>query len=357
MNNDAFLALADGTILPGKSGGAARDVVGETVFNTGMTGYQEIASDPSYAGQIVALTAAEIGNYGCNPEDMESRGLFLNGLVVHGLNEPSSYRSRESLSELLRRSGVPCLYGVDVRRLTLLLRRSGSIKAYLHASGEALRPEEAVRRAQEWEGLDNQDYASRVSTDQPYVWSESGERHVVVYDFGVKRSILRELARLDLRVTVTPAWTPADDVLALEPDGVVFSNGPADPSAVPGAADTARELSRRMPALGICLGHQILGLAWGVACGRLKFGHHGCNHPVRDNRTGETAITSQNHNFALRAERFPPDLEITHVNLNDGTIEGFRHRELPIIAVQFHPEAGPGPHDARGIFQAFRELL
>lgn len=357
MANKHFLALADGTLFFGESTGAPVDRVGEVVFNTGMTGYQEIVSDPSYAGQIVTLTAAEIGNYGCNPDDMESRGLFLNGLIVQGLNAPSNFRSTQSLQELLKTHGVPCLSHVDTRKLAILLRSCGTMKGYLHASDEKIDPEEGVHRARAWEGLDGQDYAAKVSVTTPYEWNKSGDLRIVAYDFGIKTNILRELARQDLKVTVVPAWTSADEVLALKPHGVFLSNGPADPSAVKGAITAAKHLCGRVPMMGICLGHQILGLAQGARCVRLKFGHHGCNHPVKDLLRGTIEITSQNHNFAISPDSLPSCLEITHINLNDQTIEGFRHQTEPIFSVQFHPEAAPGPHDATALFAQFRKFL
>ncbi len=352
-----FLALADGTVFYGRSRGAAVDTVGEVVFNTGMTGYQEIVSDPSYAGQFVTLTVAEVGNYGCNAEDMESRGFFLRGLVVQELNEPSNFRSTSSLTELLRSEGVPVLSDVDTRRLVMLLRSGGTQKAFLHGSEKNVSPEDGIRLANEWCGLDGQDYASEVSVAEPFEWNDSGDLHVVVYDFGVKYNILRLLGSQNLRLTVVPAGTAASSVLAMNPDGVFLSNGPADPSAVKGAIDAARTLIGKIPIMGICLGHQILGIASGCECGRLKFGHHGCNHPVKDMRTGEVSITSQNHNFALGSERFPEVLEVTHINLNDQTIEGIRHRHEPMFSVQYHPESAPGPHDAAAVFKEFRKLL
>lgn len=355
-DNTNFLALADGTIFHGHSGGAAVDRLGEAVFNTGMSGYQEIISDPSYAGQIVALTAAEIGNYGCNPEDMESRGLFLSGLIVQGLNPPSNYRSQSTLPQLLQEAAVPCLYGVDTRRLTIHLRSRGTTRAYLHASTVPMSPEEGVARAAAWPGLDGVDYAAKVSRTESYVWNDSGDYHIVVFDFGVKYNILRSLAAQGLRITVVPAWTSAAEVMALQPDGVFLSNGPGDPAAIAGIVPTVQELCRQLPVLGICLGHQILGLAYGAQCGRLKFGHHGCNHPVK-NGAGEVQITSQNHNFALSADNFPAELDITHINLNDQTVEGLRHKTRPVFSVQFHPEAAPGPHDAVAIFAEFRNLV
>ena len=351
----AFLALADGAVFHGRAFGYQHDCTGEAVFNTGMTGYQEIISDPSYAGQFVTLTTAEVGNYGCNPEDMESRGLFLNGLVIQELNPASNWRSSEDLSAFMERRRKPGLAGVDTRALTLHLRDHGSQNAYLHVSAEEITEEEAVRRAQEWEGLDGRDYASVVTTPVPYDWNDAGRFHVIVYDFGVKYNILRMLAANDMRVTVVPAATPVDEVLAAKPDGVFLSNGPADPSAVTYAIENIRALLGRVPMMGICLGHQLLGLACGAKCGRLKFGHHGCNHPVKNVLTGEVAISSQNHNFALKD--LPDELELTHINLNDNTIEGIRHRTLPAFSVQYHPEAAPGPHDAAGLFAAFRQTM
>ena len=410
-----FLVLADGAVFRGVAFGAREDRLGEAVFNTGMSGYQEIATDPSYAGQIVALTTAEVGNYGTNPDDAESRGLFLSGLVVNELAEPSNFRSTLPLDRLLADAGVPGLRALDTRSLTLHLRDHGSQKAYLHASNEPLDPAEAVERARAWEGLDGQDYAARVSCKVAYDFAsdlrgevesvkgkgKSGgqdetlpftlstlnstatsgaERPLVaVYDFGVKRNILRSLASF-ARVRVVPAKTPAEEVLALKPAGVFLSNGPADPAALPYAIENIRKIlglipcddslvtrhsslvtpmtgGPRPPVMGICLGHQLLALACGAKTGRLAFGHHGCNHPAKELATGRVQITSQNHNFAVLADSLPPELEVTHVNLNDGTIEGLRHKTLPAFSVQYHPEACPGPHDAAPLFDRFRVLL
>lgn len=359
----AFLALADGTVFHGVAFGAAVDQVGEVVFNTGMSGYQEILTDPSYAGQIVTLTAAEVGNYGTNPEDVESRGLFLHGLVVNDLNAASNYRSTQSLDSYLRAEGVPGLYGVETRALTLHLRDNGNQKAYLHVAGDALTEAEAVARARAWEGLDGQDYAAKVTCSAPYEYAPCGENRprVVCYDFGVKTNILRSLAAF-ARVTVVPAKTPAAAVLAMKPDGIFLSNGPADPAAVTYAIDNIRELLESnphapLPIFGICLGHQLLSLACGARTGRLRFGHHGCNHPVKNLATGNVEITSQNHNFAVLPDSVPGCLEVTHVNLNDGSIEGVRHRTLPAFSVQYHPESCPGPHDSDYLFDQFRQML
>ena len=351
----AFVALADGTVFPGWSVGFASDTTGEAVFNTGMTGYQEILSDPSYAGQFVTLTVPEVGNYGCTPEDMESRKCFLNGLIVHELNGPSNFRATESLREFLVRNRIPALAGVDTRALTLHLREHGSQKAFFHVEDAPLAPDEAVDRARAWCGLDGQDYVKTVTVDRPFEWNETGKFHVVACDFGCKYNILRKLAAHDMRVTVVPAKTGADEILALKPDGVFLSNGPADPSAVRYAIDNIKFLLGRVPIMGICLGHQLLGLATGASCMRLKFGHHGCNHPVKDLVTGSVEITSQNHNYALCD--LPDTLELTHLNLNDQTVEGVRHRKCPAFSVQFHPEAAPGPHDADKLFQQFANLM
>ena len=375
----AFLALADGAVFPGVAFGARVDRCGEVVFNTGMCGYQEILTDPSYAGQFVTLTTAEVGNYGVNPADVESRGLFLSGLVIGDLTEPSNYRATQSLDAYLKANGVPGIYGVDTRALTIHLREHGNQKAAMCLGGlESLEGLDvavrlAVERAQAWEGLDGQDYASRVSCKEPYEYegvsskekgvsaedsssSSSPKFHIVCYDFGVKTNILRSLAAF-ARVTVVPAQTPAADVLAQKPDGVFLSNGPADPAAVGYAIANIRDLLGKVPLFGICLGHQLLSLACGAKTGRLKFGHHGCNHPVKNLATGKVEITSQNHNFAVLPESVPDCLAVTHVNLNDGSIEGVRHKTLPAFSVQYHPESCPGPHDSQYLFGEFREMM
>ena len=357
MSSQAYLALADGTVFNGVSCGAACDLPGEAVFNTGMSGYQEIVSDPSYFGQIVTLSTAEVGNYGCNDEDMESRGVFLNGLIVQNLNPPSSWRSRRSLDDLLKNSGRPILSGVDTRRLVLHIRENGTQKAWLHADGTDLPVEEAVAKARAWSGLDGLDCAAEVAAAKPYNWSEKGDLHVVVIDCGVKYNILRQLAANGFRVTVVPCGTTAEAIFNLRPDGVLLSNGPGDPDGVVGVVDCVKKLLGKVPIMGICLGHQILGLACGARTGRLHFGHHGCNHPVKNLLTNTVEITSQNHNFAIMPESLGDNLEITHVNLNDGTIEGVRHRTLPAFSVQYHPEAAPGPFDARYLFGQFKELM
>ena len=356
----AFLALADGAVFHGVAFGAPVDKVGEVVFNTGMSGYQEILTDPSYAGQFVTLTTAEVGDYGTNPEDVESRALFLSGLLVNDLTGPSNWRSTKSLDAYLKEAGVPGLRDVDTRHLTLHLREHGNQKAYLHVSDEPVDEAEGIRRAQAWEGLDGQDYASKVSCTVPYevaCRTASGAAPLVVcYDFGVKTNILRSLADF-ARVWVVPSRTPAAEVLAQKPAGVFLSNGPADPAAVTYAIENVKALLGKVPLMGICLGHQLLSLACGARTGRLKFGHHGCNHPVRNLATGKVEITSQNHNFAVLPETVPDCLEVTHVNLNDNTIEGVRHKTLPAFSVQYHPEACPGPRDSAYLFAAFRDMI
>ncbi len=368
----AFLALADGSIFHGVAFGALQNRCGEVVFNTGMSGYQEILTDPSYAGQFVTLTTAEVGNYGINPEDVESRGLFLSGLVIGDKTEPSNFRATKTLDDYLEENGVPGLYGVDTRALTIHLREHGNQKAYLCVDG-AMSEVEAIEKAQAWEGLDGQDYASRVTCEKPYEFSSlrasaslkspcfaEGQGtdlpHVVCYDFGVKTNILRSLAKF-ARVTVVPAKTPAAEVLAMNPDGVFLSNGPADPAAVTYAIENVKAILGKVPIMGICLGHQLLSLACGAKTGRLRFGHHGCNHPVKNLATGHVEITSQNHNFAVMPETVPDCLNVTHVNLNDNSIEGVRHKTLPAFSVQYHPESCPGPHDSGYLFEEFKEMM
>ncbi len=361
----AFLALDDGTVFHGVAFGAARDALGEVVFNTGMCGYQEILTDPSYAGQLVTWTTAEVGDYGINGADTESRALFLSGLVIGDLTEPSNWRSEKSLDEYLRENGVPGIYGVDTRALTLHIRDHGNRKTYLCIHGDSGKCDgtaesDAIAKACEWSGLDGQDYAAKVTCAQPYDFSPASSLpHVVCYDFGVKTNILRSLASFAY-VTVVPAKTTSEEVLSMKPDGIFLSNGPADPAAVTYAIDNIKKLlaaSRPIPIMGICLGHQLLSLACGAKTGRLKFGHHGCNHPVKDLSTGKVEITSQNHNFAVLPDSIPDCLEVTHVNLNDNSIEGVRHRTLPAFSVQYHPESCPGPHDSKYLFDQFKKMV
>ncbi len=369
----AFLALEDGTVFRGYSIGAPVDAVGEVVFNTGMTGYQEILSDPSYSGQFVTMTYTEIGSTGINIEDMESRRFFANGFIMHEYNEPSNWRANESLADCLKKWNIPALAGIDTRALTVKLREKGTLKGFISVSGKCVREEDGVVKAGEWCGLDGQDYASRVSCTEQYEWDRDGrlttswgmaeklppaDIKIVAYDFGIKWNILRGLRLHGMNVTVVPAKTPAEKVMAMKPDGVFLSNGPADPAAVTYAVDAARELVGKVPLMGICLGHQILGIALGGRTYRLKFGHHGCNHPVMDLETRKVEITSQNHNFAVDPESMDKSIvEVTHINLNDNTVEGIRHRSLPVFSVQYHPESCPGPHDARYLFDRFKAMI
>ena len=388
-----YLALADGTVFHGVAFGAKKDALGEVVFNTGMCGYQEILTDPSYAGQFVTLTPAEVGNYGINSDDIESRKLFLSGLVIGDLTAPSNWRSKKSLDDYLKENGVPGIYGVDTRALTLHLREHGNQKAFLYVGervmgngevGKGKREEgieecEAIVKARKWEGLDGQDYAAKVTCEKSYEFKTgltgltrlSGDmspdpknpvnlvnpvKRIVCYDFGVKTNILRSLASW-AKVTVVPAKTPAEEVLKMKPDGVFLSNGPADPAAVTYAIENIKKLLGPLPIMGICLGHQLLSLACGAKTGRLKFGHHGCNHPVKNLATGHVEITSQNHNFAVLPESVPDCLEVTHINLNDNSIEGVRHKTLPAFSVQYHPESCPGPHDSKYLFDEFKKMI
>ncbi len=369
----AYLALEDGTVYRAWSFGAPVDRLGEVVFNTGMTGYQEILTDPSYAGQLVTLTAPEIGNTGFNTADFESSRIHAEGLIVHRCNEPSNWRSEQSLADALIASGVPGLAGIDTRALTIRLRNTGTLKGFLCATG-SVTADEGVARARDWSGLDNQDYAQKVSTHDAYLFDPNdtlsaswgiadgplpeADIPVVAIDYGLKRNILRRLRQEGMRVTVVPARTTAAEVLALNPAGVFLSNGPADPAALTYAIETIRGLVGKVPIMGICLGHQLLGWAYGGRTCRLKFGHHGGNHPVKELASGKVEITSQNHNFTVDMDSLDrAQVEITHINLNDNTVEGMRHLHEPVFSVQYHPEAAPGPHDSRYVFNPFKKLI
>jgi carbamoyl-phosphate synthase small subunit len=366
----AWLVLADGTAFRGEAFGAPADGEGEVVFHTGMTGYQEILTDPSYAGQIVCMTYPEIGNVGTNPEDEESGGLYLRGFAVRDYNDfHSSWRARETLDRYLERHGVAGISGIDTRALVRHIRTLGAVNGVI-VRGD--RPAaELAARARAVPSMEGRNLVDGVTCREPYEWHEGTpwslsagadprpRYRVVAYDYGIKRNILRELVNAGFDVVVVPAQTPARDVLAFDPDGVFLSNGPGDPAAVTYAAPTVRELLGRKPLFGICLGHQIIGLALGGQTRKLRFGHHGANQPARDELTGRVMIASENHGFAvdLASLAHDPGIEITHRNLNDQTVEGLRHRELPLFSVQYHPEASPGPHDAAYLFGRFRELI
>ncbi|MEM7288074.1 MAG: glutamine-hydrolyzing carbamoyl-phosphate synthase small subunit [Actinomycetota bacterium] len=354
---EAALVLADGEVFEGEAIGAdAPDGVagGEVVFNTVLTGYQEVITDPSYAGQIITFTYPHIGNYGVNDDDHESRRPFCRGVVVRELSRRrSNWRSTDDLDALLTSHGIPGIAGVDTRRLTRHIRDLGAMPgAFGTAALDTLRAAAAAER-----GTDGIDLVAQVTTPEPYVVeSTGGSRRIVAMDFGIKRTILRHLSRLGT-IEVVPASTSAADILARDPDGVFLSNGPGDPAAVEHAPETIAELVGRVPIFGICLGHQLLGLAIGGTTVKMPFGHHGGNHPVKNLDTGRIEITSQNHNFAVDAETFRGRAEMTHVNLNDGVCQGLRLVDAPGFSVQHHPEAGPGPHDARYLFAEFEALM
>jgi carbamoyl-phosphate synthase small subunit len=380
---DAILALEDGTIFRGASFGAAQTQAGEVCFNTSMTGYQEVLTDPSYRGQIVAMTYPLVGNYGVNFLDVESAAPQVRGFIIEELSPlASNWRSQGNLHEFLLRHGIPGIQGIDTRALTRRLRKSGAMRACI--AMEDVSDEKAVShaRAVPYEGVD---FVQEVTTRSPYDWDvenllsrewvlsrshlpadmagdEAGNlfeelppalHRIVAYDFGLKRNILRSLRRNGFAVKVVPASMPAAEVLRMNPDGVFLSNGPGDPAALNYAHDAVRELIGKRPLFGICLGHQILALALGGKTFKLKFGHRGANQPVKDLRTGRVAITSQNHGYAVDPDSLPENVEVTHINLNDGTVAGLRHREHAAFSVQYHPEASPGPHDASYFFAEF----
>ncbi|HXR18742.1 MAG TPA: glutamine-hydrolyzing carbamoyl-phosphate synthase small subunit [Steroidobacteraceae bacterium] len=370
MTAPAVLALADGSIFRGQSIGAAGNTTGEVVFNTAITGYQEILTDPSYARQIVTLTYPHIGNTGVTPEDMESAQIFASGLVVRDLSMvASSWRASGSLSEFLQRGRIVAIAGIDTRRLTRLLREKGAQSGCI-MTGERLEETAAVRAARAFPGLKGMDLAKVVSTRAPYQWNDGSigheatplratqRLHVVAYDYGVKRNILRLIADQGCRLTVVPAQTGAAEVLSMNPDGVFLSNGPGDPEPCDYAIKAIAELLETdVPIFGICLGHQLLGLASGASTVKMKFGHHGANHPVLELASGRVLISSQNHGFAVDEATLPPNLIATHRSLFDATLQGMARIDRPAFSFQGHPEASPGPHDLRPMFDSFVQSM
>jgi carbamoyl-phosphate synthase small subunit len=365
QTNPAILVLADGTVFRGVAIGASGSSVGEVVFNTAMTGYQEILTDPSYCKQIVTLTYPHIGNVGCNDEDVESSRVFASGLIIRDLSQTvSNFRATQSLPEYLKANNVVAIAGIDTRKLTRILREKGAQNGCI-ATGDDV--EAALAAAQGAPSMAGMDLAQVVSCDQPYEWTQQewklGEGyseiaepkfHVVAYDFGVKRNILRMLAERGCKITVVPAKTPAAEVLAMNPDGVFLSNGPGDPEPCDYAIEAAKKfLEVGIPMYGICLGHQIMGLACGAKTVKMKFGHRGANHPVQDTETKRVMITSQNHGFAVDAATLPKNARVTHISLFDGTLQGFELTDKPAFCFQGHPEASPGPHDVAPLFDRF----
>ncbi len=370
MTYKAILVLENGAVFRGASFGSKGETTGEVVFNTSMMGYQEILTDPSYAGQIVTMTSPMIGNYGVNKEDVESTRPWIRALVVKEYSDRfSNWRAETSLHEYLREHDIPGITDIDTRQLTRMIRELGAMRGIL--STETDNVEALLERAKASPVMSGLDLASKVTTGEAYHWepahvsngfdvsvsSTEPAFNVVVVDFGVKHNILRRLHAHGMKLHVVPASASADDILALEPDGIFLSNGPGDPAAVTYAIETIRDLIGKKPIFGICLGHQLLALALGAKTYKLKFGHRGANHPVKNLRTSVVEMTSQNHGFAVDADSLPTDLELTHLNLNDNTVEGFRHRSEPVFCVQYHPEASPGPHDSDYLFSQFREVM
>jgi carbamoyl-phosphate synthase small subunit len=353
----ALIALEDGTVFEGVSFGACGERCGEIVFNTSMTGYQEILTDPSYKGQIVTMTYPLIGNYGVNPDDAESRKPFIEGLIVKECSRiASNWRSKQTLSEYLKENNIIGIEGIDTRALTRHIRLKGAMRAVI--STEYLDEKRLTKKAKDSPSLVGRDLVKEVTSKEIQHWNNKGKYKVVVIDCGVKFNILRILEECECQAIVVPAKTKAEQILKMKPDGILLSNGPGDPAGVPYVAGTVKKLLGKLPIFGICLGHQILGLALGGKTYKLKFGHHGGNHPVKDLETGKVAITAQNHCFCVDIDSLnKADIEVTHINLNDNTLEGMKHKKLPIFSVQFHPEASPGPHDAGYLFKRFMDMM
>ncbi len=371
MADKAQLVLEDGRVFAGERFGARVEALGEVVFNTSMSGYQEILTDPSYAGQIVCMTYPLIGNTGANDEDTEGRRIFSAGFIIRSLSLiPSSWRVKMTLEQYLEEAGIPGICELDTRALTKHLREKGSMAGMIADAGDD--PSALVEKMKSHPPMLGRDLVKDITCESPYPWTQGTWRldsgyanysdrknahKIVCLDFGVKRNILRLLAEAGFAITVVPAKTTAEEILAMNPDGVFLSNGPGDPEPVAYAVETVKKLIGKKPIFGICLGHQILGLALGAKSYKLKFGHHGANQPVKDMATGRVEITSQNHNFAIDLSSIENLVRPTHYNLNDDTNEGMAHRELPIFSVQYHPEASPGPHDSAYLFERFKDLI